>query len=131
MVKLRAIVYITESLEISSLEKCSYRHEVSKLPAYVYGRFHIYHPQQNQHNDHTKFFITFRCEVFTAVILKSQVFWYITPCRLVKSYRRFELSQDLQLQSPRVFDCVAGPFVLNIIGDLLCLMNMHNENKCQ
>jgi len=28
-------------------------------------------------------------EILTAVLSKIQVFWGITPCRLVKSYRRF------------------------------------------
>jgi len=122
MVKLGAIVYITESLEIPSVETVT---TDMKCRSYQLICPFSYLPHS------TKFFINFIFEVFTEVILKIQVFWYITPCRLVKSYRRFELSQDLHLQSPRVFDCVDGPLVLNLIGDLLYLMNMQNEKKCQ
>ena len=37
-------------------------------------------------------------EVLSAVLLKIQAFWDVTPCRPVKMYRRFEVSYCLHLQ---------------------------------
>ena len=39
-----------------------------------------------------------RSEVLTAVLLKIQAFWDVTPCQPVKMYQRFEGSWCLHLQ---------------------------------
>ena len=39
-----------------------------------------------------------RSEVHTSMILKIQIFWHVTPYRLVNSHRRFEGSKCLPLQ---------------------------------
>jgi len=36
------------------------------------------------------------------VALKDKVFWFMTPCRLVKSYRRFETSVKIY-QSVKIY----------------------------
>ena len=33
-----------------------------------------------------------RCEILVAVLMKIQVFWYVTPCRLPNCYLRFEVA---------------------------------------
>jgi hypothetical protein len=41
-------------------------------------------------------------EVLTAELLKLQVFWHVTPCRWVSSYRRFERPQRLHIPGKAV-----------------------------
>jgi hypothetical protein len=43
-----------------------------------------------------------RSEVLTAVVMKIQVFWNVTPCRGVNSYRRFGGAQCLYFRRQTV-----------------------------
>jgi hypothetical protein len=68
-------------------------------------------------------------EVFTAVVMKSIIFWVITLCSLLSVNRRFRGTSRLHLQGQRNKSNKQVEWLLKSLQNLLCIKKVNQMNK--